>query len=48
MKILCTHTNDEGDILALSFECETWEQAEYQCERHGLALQGAAEEADDG
>lgn len=46
MKVLAVHTSDDGDShLAVTFECESWEQAEEMCERHGLALQGAKEEA---
>ncbi len=42
MKALAIHTSDDGSQLAVTFECETWEQAQETAEKHGLALQGAA------
>lgn len=43
MKALAVHTSDDGESqLTVTFECETWEQAQELAEKHGLALQGAA------
>lgn len=51
MKVLGVLTSEDGDHhLAISFEVDTWAQAEEQSTRFNIALQGAQgeETPDDG